>query len=643
MDPSLLNLSPLPGRAGRGAPLPGAGAAPAAEAGSGAGTTFARLLSSSMTGTAAAQAALPVDPEATDRSSPAAGEGVGTALGGLSLSTLLRLRMNADAARETASARAALTDAGAGAEAVSGDRLASLPASSEAQTGIETPGDVTTEPEPVPDEAGAPLLMEHGLPPPAPELQLPMMPDPAAVPAPGSMPLPVSEMAPPQTTTGASADPVFSPAATGEPARLQRGAGAMPGATVVHEASMPDAAPVADFSEALPPAGRAPERRLPDSMPVADAARAAAAGAVAASEARPALAAWGETAFSRQSGRSARTVDGPQARGDRPVLSPDRLSSEAALAADRALQASLRLQAAAQVGVSRTSAGSAAETQAATAAVVAAGSPMPAVADLARATPKGSAASPTDNRMPIGPSPGAGLEALRAGATAPNDPTELAARLEPAGSAEGWAGALAQAQATVPAQGAASAAPAVAAESRVETPFGHPDFADEMVAHVAQHASLSRHGLREVTLHLNPVEMGPVSVRIAIEGSVASVDFAATQAATRQQLEQSLPALAAALGEDGLSLGSSSVGETAPVASSGASSDSLAGGSGGSGGSGAFQEGRARDAGGQQASSRQGSGFVVDLPEGRARPADPAEPAPVRRSPTRAGGLDLFA
>ncbi|MET3604934.1 flagellar hook-length control protein FliK [Sphaerotilus sulfidivorans] len=641
MDPSLLNLSPLPARAGRGgAP---SGAASSAEGGSGAGTTFAGLLSSSMTGAATAPTAVPGDPEAADRSPLAAGEGGGTSLGGLSLSALLRLRMNAAAGRETASARATLADAGSGAEGLSADRLAALLASSGGEAGIETSGDVAAEPEPVADEADAPWRMEHGLLPPAPDLQLPMMPDPAVVPAPGSMPQPVSEMAPPQTTTVESADPVFSPVATSEPARLQRGAGAMPGATAVHEASMPGAAPVTDFSEALPPAGSAPERRVQDSAPVAEAARAAAAGAVAASEARPALAAWGEAAFSRQSGRSARTVDGPQTRGDRPILSSDRLSSEAALAADRALQASLRLQAAAQMGVSRASAGSAAETQAATAAVVAAGSPMPAVADLARATPKGSAASATDNRMPIGSSPGAGLEALRAGATAPNDRTELAARLEPAGSAEGWAGALAQAQATVPAQGAASAAPAVVAESRVETPFGHPDFADEMVAHVAQHASLSRHGLREVTLHLNPVEMGPVSVRIAIEGSVASVDFAATQAATRQQLEQSLPALAAALGEDGLSLGSSSVGETAPVASSGASSDSLAGGSGGSGGSGAFQEGRARDAGGQQAASRQGSGFVVDLPEGRARPADPVEPAPVRRSPTRAGGLDLFA
>ena len=641
MDPSLLNLSPLPARAGRGgAP---SGAASSAEGGSGAGTTFAGLLSSSMTGAATAPTAVPGDPEAADRSPLAAGEGGGTSLGGLSLSALLRLRMNAAAGRETASARAALADAGSGAEGLSADRLAALLASSGGEAGIETSGDVAAEPEPVADEADAPWRMEHGLLPPAPELQLPPMPDPVVVPAPGSMPQPVSEMAPPQTTPVESADPVFSPVATSEPARLQRGAGAMPGATVVHEASMPGAAPVTDFSEALPPAGRAPEQRLQDSMSVAEAARASAAGALASSEARPALAALGETAFSRQSGRSARTVEGPQTRSDRPILSSDRLSSEAALAADRALQASLRLQAAAQVGGARALSGHAPETQAATAAVVAAGSPTPAQADPARAAPQSSAVSSTDSRMPIGPSIGAGLEALRTGSTAPNDRTEPAAGLDPAGAAQDWAGALAQAQAAGSVQGAAVATTAVVAESRVETPFGHPDFADEMVAHVAQHASLSRHGLREVTLHLNPVEMGPVSVRIAIEGSVASVDFAATQAATRQQLEQSLPALAAALGEDGLSLGSSSVGETAPVASSGASSDSLTGGSGGSGGSGAFQEGRARDAGGQQASSRQGSGFVVDLPEGRVRPADPVEPAPVRRSPTRAGGLDLFA
>lgn len=641
MDPSLLNLSPLPARAGRGgAP---SGAASSAEGGSGAGTTFAGLLSSSMTGAATAPTAVPGDPEAADRSPLAAGEGGGTSLGGLSLSALLRLRMNAAAGRETASARAALADAGSGAEGLSADRLAALLASSGEPAEIEAPGDVAAEPEPVADEADAPWRMEHGLLPPAPELQLPMMPDPAAVSAPGSTPQPVSEMAPPQTTPVESADPVFSPVATSEPARLQRGAGAMPGATVVHEASMPGAAPVTDFSEALPPAGRAPEQRLQDSMSVAEAARASAAGALASSEARPALAALGETAFSRQSGRSARTVEGPQTRSDRPILSSDRLSSEAALAADRALQASLRLQAAAQVGGARALSGHAPETQAATAVVVAAGSPTPAQADPARAAPQSSAVSSTDSRMPIGPSIGAGLEALRTGSTAPSDRTEPAAGLDPAGAAQEWAGALAQAQAAGSVQGAAVATTAVVAESRVETPFGHPDFADEMVAHVAQHASLSRHGLREVTLHLNPVEMGPVSVRIAIEGSVASVDFAATQAATRQQLEQSLPALAAALGEDGLSLGSSSVGETAPVASSGASSDSLTGGSGGSGGSGAFQEGRARDAGGQQASSRQGSGFVVDLPEGRARPADPVEPAPVRRSPTRAGGLDLFA
>ena len=211
MDPSLLNLSPLPARAGRGgAP---SGAASSAEGGSGAGTTFAGLLSSSMTGAATAPTAVPGDPEAADRSPLAAGEGGGTSLGGLSLSALLRLRMNAAAGRETASARAALADAGSGAEGLSADRLAALLASSGEPAEIEAPGDVAAEPEPVADEADAPWRMEHGLLPPAPELQLPMMPDPAVVPAPGSMPQPGSEMAPPQTTPVESADPVFSPVA----------------------------------------------------------------------------------------------------------------------------------------------------------------------------------------------------------------------------------------------------------------------------------------------------------------------------------------------------------------------------------------------------------------------------------------------
>ncbi|MEY3296600.1 MAG: hypothetical protein RLZZ451_2648, partial [Pseudomonadota bacterium] len=53
---------------------------------------------------------------------------------------------------------------------------------------------------------------------------------------------------------------------------------------------------------------------------------------------------------------------------------------------------------------------------------------------------------------------------------------------------------------------------------------------------------------------LNPAEMGPVEVRIRIDGDAARVVLAADQAPTRQWLEQALPSLAAGLREAGLTL-----------------------------------------------------------------------------------------
>ena len=55
-------------------------------------------------------------------------------------------------------------------------------------------------------------------------------------------------------------------------------------------------------------------------------------------------------------------------------------------------------------------------------------------------------------------------------------------------------------------------------------------------------------------LQLNPAEMGPVSVQITVEGQQAQIAFHAVQADTRQVLEQSLPELAAALRDQGLTL-----------------------------------------------------------------------------------------
>lgn len=63
-----------------------------------------------------------------------------------------------------------------------------------------------------------------------------------------------------------------------------------------------------------------------------------------------------------------------------------------------------------------------------------------------------------------------------------------------------------------------------------------------------------RDGIQQAVLQLNPADLGPVAVQIALDGSQAHVDFVAAQAATRAALEASLPTLAAALRDSGLTL-----------------------------------------------------------------------------------------
>jgi len=78
-----------------------------------------------------------------------------------------------------------------------------------------------------------------------------------------------------------------------------------------------------------------------------------------------------------------------------------------------------------------------------------------------------------------------------------------------------------------------------------------PDFGAALGAQV----SLWVHdGVHEARLQLHPAELGPVTVHIALDGQAAQVDFSAAVAATRESIEQSLPALAAALRESGFTL-----------------------------------------------------------------------------------------
>ncbi len=96
-------------------------------------------------------------------------------------------------------------------------------------------------------------------------------------------------------------------------------------------------------------------------------------------------------------------------------------------------------------------------------------------------------------------------------------------------------------------KGDASAGPQITFSQAIT----EPSFAPEMAARLSV---LAADGIQEARLHLNPAEMGPVSVQIIVEGQQAQVSFHAEHEQTRAVLEQSLPDLAAALRDAGLTL-----------------------------------------------------------------------------------------
>lgn len=66
-------------------------------------------------------------------------------------------------------------------------------------------------------------------------------------------------------------------------------------------------------------------------------------------------------------------------------------------------------------------------------------------------------------------------------------------------------------------------------------------------------------GLQQAELHLNPADLGPIRIQLAIRDQSADISFAAAHATTREGIEQSLPALREMLAEQGLSLGQAGV------------------------------------------------------------------------------------
>ncbi len=143
----------------------------------------------------------------------------------------------------------------------------------------------------------------------------------------------------------------------------------------------------------------------------------------------------------------------------------------------------------------------------------------------------------------------------------------------------------------------------------VATPVNAPDFAQALGM---QLSVLARDGVQQAELHLNPADMGPVSVQIVMDGTQARVDFGADVAATRQAIEAGLPELASALRDAGFTLAGGGVSQHS-------SSRSDSSGAGGNDGQGGRREAR------------------------RVSDAGAARVGAAARRVVTAGGLDLYA
>lgn len=151
-----------------------------------------------------------------------------------------------------------------------------------------------------------------------------------------------------------------------------------------------------------------------------------------------------------------------------------------------------------------------------------------------------------------------------------------------------------------------------AAAVALPTPVTDPAFREALGVQVSV---LARDGVQSAELHLNPGDMGPISVRIEIDGQNAQVNFGVDHVQTRAIVEAGLPELASALREAGLTLTGGGVSEHGRPAA----------GSGDPGGGG----GRPQDGpGGRRGGSAEG-------------PAD--EPAPPPRRVRLPGAVDLYA
>lgn len=144
---------------------------------------------------------------------------------------------------------------------------------------------------------------------------------------------------------------------------------------------------------------------------------------------------------------------------------------------------------------------------------------------------------------------------------APTAPLVMAS--EPAGSRliGGEPGTAVQAPGVVAGQPQATPAPVQGMPSPATASLSAPLATQAWEQQLGQQlVSLGQRG-GQVELHLNPAELGPLSVSLKLGDQGAQAQFLSAHAPVRQAVEQALPQLREALAEQGIQLGEASVGE----------------------------------------------------------------------------------
>lgn len=100
-------------------------------------------------------------------------------------------------------------------------------------------------------------------------------------------------------------------------------------------------------------------------------------------------------------------------------------------------------------------------------------------------------------------------------------------------------------------QAAAAAPPSAPAQATLTMPPQAPTFAPALGQQIDV---WMKGGVQHAEVQLSPQDLGPIRVRIEMEGAHARVQMSADVASTRDALQQAMPQLSAQLGEVGLSL-----------------------------------------------------------------------------------------